>query len=191
MLTPPEVTDSLRLLVPAPALLPGYAAALATGWSPDTTQDVSAAQLAALRADPEAFLCDILRQDGTLTLADGREVPRLPNRPFWLWDGEFCGRISLRYQPGTEALPDHVLGHVGYTVVPWKRRRGYATRALAMILPVAAELGLAHIGLTCDEANIPSRKVIEANGGELTGATPSPHAPGQRKLLFRVATGAA
>jgi len=35
-----------------------------------------------------------------------------------MWDGEFCGQIAFRWQPGTEALPPHCLGHVGYSVVP-------------------------------------------------------------------------
>ena len=45
-----------------------------------------------------------------------------------MWDGEFCGSIGFRWQPGTTDLPRHVLGHIGYSVVPWKRRLGYATR---------------------------------------------------------------
>ena len=66
------------------------------------------------------------------------EVPRLPGFVRWLWDGEFCGQIGFRWQPGTEALPPHCLGHIGYAVVPWKRGKGYATRALAMLLPERA-----------------------------------------------------
>jgi predicted acetyltransferase len=41
-----------------------------------------------------------------------------------MWDGEFCGSIGLRWLPGTEELPPHCLGHIGYAVVPWKRRLG-------------------------------------------------------------------
>ena len=61
---------------------------------------------------------------------DGSTAKRLPGFKRWLWDGEFCGSIGLRWQPGTTALPPHCLGHIGYAVVPWKRRRGYATQAL-------------------------------------------------------------
>ena len=38
---------------------------------------------------------------------------------------------------------------------------------LARALPVAAALGINPALITCDEDNIASRKVIEANGGQL------------------------
>ena len=28
-------------------------------------------------------------------------MPRLPSYRLWMWDGEFAGSISLRWQPGT------------------------------------------------------------------------------------------
>ena len=49
------------LMAPNITLLPGYAAALAAGWSPNATRDVSAEQLAALRQDPERFLSDLAK----------------------------------------------------------------------------------------------------------------------------------
>ena len=100
-------------------------------------------------------------------LADGSTVPRLPGFVLWMWDGEFCGAIGFRWQPGTTELPPYCPGHVGYSVVPWKRRRGYATCALRLLMPHARAEGLAHIDLTTDAHNIASRRVIEANGGTL------------------------
>ena len=47
------------------------------------------------------------------------------------------------------------------------RRRGHASAMLAAALPVAHELGIDPALVTCDEDNIASRKVIEANGGVL------------------------
>ena len=120
--------NTLRLIAPSLDKLAQYEAALAAGWSPDTERDVSGEQLAALRRNPHAFLFDLTRQDGTIVTASGREVRRLPSRVFWLDDGEFCGMINLRFLAGSDALPDYVSGHIGYAVVPWKRRRGYATR---------------------------------------------------------------
>ena len=177
-----------ELVAPNRDGLAGYEAALATGWSPNNVRDVSAEQLAELRADRAAFLDGLTRQGGTIKLGDGRMVPKLPYRAFWIWDGDFCGVIGLRYQPGTDALPPYALGHIGFAVVPWKRQRGYARQALADILPIARDVGLRRALLTCDPENIASRRVIEGNGGVLEREDP-PEAPGGKgKLLFWVPT---
>ena len=182
--------QNLALRTPSQEILPGYVAALETGWSPSTTRDVSGEQLASIRVDAEAFLSDLNRHEGggTITMPDGSQVPRLPGRIRWIWDGEFCGSINFRHVPGTEDLPEHVSGHIGYSVVPWKRRRGYATRALALILPIAAEHGLSRVAVTCDHDNQGSRRVIEANKGILAGQQPLPERPGHSKLHFWVPT---
>lgn len=174
----------IALIPPCLELLPGYAAALAAGWSPDTTRDVSAEQLAALRESPEGFLHSQLHPPPTLTLWDGREVPRLPGFRHWISDGEFCGSIGLRYQPGTDDLPPHVLGHIGYAVVPWKRGRGYAKAALRLMLDEARKLGLARAMLTCSESNTISRRIIEGAGGELERRLPHPVLAGETDLVF-------
>jgi predicted acetyltransferase len=177
---------SLTLVEPSLAYLPGYTAALEGGWSPDNVRDVSAEQLAAIRTDASAFIASLLSQTGTVKLPDGTEIPKLPNRVRWMWDGEFCGQIGLRWQPGTDALPAHVLGHVGYAVVSWKRRRGYATEALRQILDVAREVGLRKLDITTDRSNEASRKVIEANGGSFVEEFVQPQYGNDVRLRFRV-----
>ena len=84
-----------------------------------------------------------------------------------MWDGEFCGSIGFRWQPGTEALPPHCLGHIGYSVLPSKQRRGHATQALRDMLPHARAERLRYVEITTDPANVASQRVIEANGGIL------------------------
>jgi len=57
---------------------------------------------------------------------------------------------------------------------------------LTLMLQVARELGLRRALITCDEDNLGSRKVIEANGGVPAGTVPHPGRPGIRKLQFWV-----
>jgi GNAT superfamily N-acetyltransferase len=56
---------------------------------------------------------------------------------------------------------------IGYDIRPSARRQGHATAMLATALPVASGLGIDPALLTCDQDNIGSWKVIEANGGAL------------------------
>ena len=52
-------------------------------------------------------------------------------------------------------------------VRPSSRRRGYATAMLAAALPVASGVGVERALLTVNVKNTASRRVIEANGGQL------------------------
>ena len=182
------MTD-ITFLRPSLSWLPAYEDALARGWSANTDQDVSREQLWQLRRNPERFLHDLYNSP-MIRLADGREVPRLPAHDFWISDGEFCGRIGFRFQRGTEELPPSAYGHIGYTIVPWKQRRGYGTQALRMILPVCREEGFSRVLITCDDDNEASRKVILANGGVPAGTVPHNARPGHVKLQFWVPTDA-
>lgn len=78
---------------------------------------------------------------------------------------DLAGSIGLRWQPGTPELPAHCLGHIGYGIVRWKRRRGYATEALRLILPEARGVGLPYVEITTDLDNLASQRVILSNGG--------------------------
>ena len=166
------MTAAVRLVKPARAHLPAYRAALERGWSPDNVRLAETAREHLLRIaeDSAAFLAAFDDPEGKglpVKLPDGSLAQRIPGFTRWIWDGDFCGSIGLRWQKGTSALPPHVLGHIGFAIVPWKRRRGYATQALAAMLDLARERGLDHVELTTDPGNLASQRVIAACGGVL------------------------
>lgn len=182
---------TLTLVKPGLEYLADYIAALQDGWSPSEMRpELADEQLEKIAQCPDTFIrsLDDPALVGTpVPLPDGSTVPRLPGFWRWLWDGEFCGIIQLRWQPGTSSLPDYCLGHVGYSVVPWKNRRGYATRALGLLLPAARAQGLDYVELSTDPDNIASRKVILANGGELVERFIRPKSfGGGEALRFRI-----
>ena len=190
--SPPQKERPLQLLVPDLAHLDGYADALRRGWSPDNTRPVEAPreELARIAVDPVTFVAsldDPEAKAGPVTLPDGTTVARLPGYRRWMWDGAFCGSIGFRWQMGTAALPAHVLGHIGYAVVPWKRQRGYATSALGLLLKEIVRHGLPYVELTTDPDNLPSQKVITANGGVLAERFTNVAAHGGTETLrFRI-----
>lgn len=162
----------MDLVWPSLEYLPGYVDALKRGWSPDNVRGEAAAreQLEEIAKDVAGFVASLVDREAKgapIALADGTLVPRLPGYERWIWDGDFCGRIGFRWRPGTEALPPTCLGHIGYAVVPWKQKRGYATKALRLLLPDARAEGLRYVEITTDPDNLASRRVIEANGGVL------------------------
>ncbi|WP_321788304.1 MULTISPECIES: GNAT family N-acetyltransferase [Paraburkholderia] len=162
----------IELLKPTTALLPSYVSALEAGWSPDNVRKEIAAreQLHAIGVDANRFvdgLDDPTASGGPIPLPDGSTVARLPSIVRWIWDGDFSGAIGFRWQPGTAELPQYVLGHIGFSVVPWKRGNGYAKQALNLILGEAKVQGLPYVELTVDPENIASQKVISASNGVL------------------------
>ena len=182
----------MHLVCPEPQHLASYIAALERGWSADSARaESSSEELALIRADNAAFVASMEDRGAkgvAVTLPDGSIVPRLPGFRRWLWDGEFAGSIGLRWQSGTTDLPPHCLGHIGYAVVPWKQRKGYATAALRLMLPEAKAVGLAFVEITTDPENLPSQRVIEAAGGKLVERFIKPlQFGGKPGLRYRVA----
>jgi predicted acetyltransferase len=185
-------TEPVTLRRPALDILPSYVDALQRGWSADNVRGhvAAEAELKRIDEDAQAFVDsmeDTEAKRGSVVLSDGSTVQRIPGFRRWVWDGDFCGSIGFRWIPGTCELPPHVLGHIGYAIVPWKRDRGYASLALRLLLPEAWSLGLSHVDLTTDPDNMPSQKVILNNGGWLVGLFRKPDAYGGGEgMLFRI-----
>lgn len=176
--------------MPQLPMIASYADALRRGFSPRTDIDTSAETLAAVERDPAAYVASLAdgRPPGTRQLPDGRTVPLLPMRVRWIWDGAFCGVVNLRWQPGAAALPDHVLGHIGYAIVPWRRGHGLAKRALRHMLSEAREVGLPEVTVATTADNPASQAVIRGNGGGVPAEFTVPDdPPGTVRLLYRIA----
>jgi predicted acetyltransferase len=95
-----------------------------------------------------------------------RELWGVPVTELWYVEGsEYIGTVVIRHHLTPELERDG--GHVGYHVVPRRRRRGHATRMLAKATAVCRDLGLGELLITCNQHNLASRRVIEHNGGTL------------------------
>lgn len=87
-------------------------------------------------------------------------------------DRKIVGMINIRHRH-TEPLSTWG-GHIGYSVSPSERRKGYATQMLHDALPYCKSLGLNRVLLTAGDENIGSVKAIVANGGILESYVMSP-----------------
>lgn len=92
----------------------------------------------------------------------------VPQTLYWLYiDSRPVGMGKLRHYLN-DSLREHA-GHIGYCIRPTQRGKGYGTLILAEILKKAKDKCISEVLITCNSANIPSRKVIEGNRGILEG----------------------
>lgn len=78
-------------------------------------------------------------------------------------DHKIVGMIQYRHY--FNEYIEKYAGHIGYSVRPGERRKGYATRMLADCLKICKKDGLSRVLVACLPENEASRRTILANGG--------------------------
>ena len=79
--------------------------------------------------------------------------------------GKAIGFLNLRLRLSNFLLEEG--GHIGYSIRPSERGKGYAKETLRQSLQVAKEKNIKRTLMTCSMKNPASRAVILANGGLL------------------------
>ncbi|MDO4739217.1 MAG: GNAT family N-acetyltransferase [Eubacteriales bacterium] len=80
-------------------------------------------------------------------------------------DGRLVGCLVLRHRLEYDDDDPEFASHIGYSVRPGERGKGYAKELLRLGLQKAAEHGLHSVRLICLDRNTASSRVISANGG--------------------------
>ena len=96
--------------------------------------------------------------------ARGR-VPSVLYLAFRKRDKKLIGIIQIRY-----ALNEYLYnfgGHIGDSIRPSERNKGYSTKMIALALKEAKKLGIGNVLMTCNKNNLASARTIIKNGGKL------------------------
>ncbi len=121
----------------------------------------------------DSFVENATYQDWLLKLDTDRDIANPPeNRVpaytyFYVREGDdkIIGMINIRL-----ALNDFLRkegGHIGYSIRPTERRKGYGTRMLKEALEFLKPIGLTNVLITCDKDNLASAGIIKNCGGVL------------------------
>ncbi|MGB8954787.1 MAG: GNAT family N-acetyltransferase [Tumebacillaceae bacterium] len=97
--------------------------------------------------------------------AEGLPEGWVPDSTYWLVteDQEVVGAVNIRHWLNEKLFNGG--GHIGYGIRPSARRKGYATKLLAMSLEKTKELGIDRALVVCDATNEASERTILNNGG--------------------------
>lgn len=111
--------------------------------------------------------------DWLLKVQKDMDLPNIPegrvpaNTYFFIRasDNKIVGMINIRHKLNEFLFNEG--GHIGYSIRPSERKKGYATLMLKLGLQKCRELNLNKVLITCDKTNVASAKVIQNNNGKL------------------------
>ena len=93
---------------------------------------------------------------------------KVPSSTFFCLDEDrniMVGAVNIRHYLNESLLLNG--GHIGDGVRPSERRKGIATKMIALALDECRKLGIEKVLMVCDKDNIGSAKSIINNGGVL------------------------
>jgi predicted acetyltransferase len=97
-------------------------------------------------------------------------------------DNKVVGMIQIRHY--FNDYLEKYAGHIGYSVRPSDRRKGYAKEMLKKALAFCREIGIDKVLIACFDGNIGSEKTIIANGGVYESTVHEPHADKDLKRFW-------
>lgn len=78
-------------------------------------------------------------------------------------DNKIVGMLQIRHY--LNEFLEKYASHIGYSVAPSERRKGYATNMLEIGLTKCKDLGIHKVLISCIDDNVGSRRTILKNGG--------------------------
>lgn len=87
-------------------------------------------------------------------------------------DNAVVGMVSIRHE--LNGYLENYGGHVGYSIHPNERGKGYGKAQFALALLECRALGLNAVLLTCEPGNLASRAIILSQGGVLEDSRTRP-----------------